>query len=101
MNLELLQQHGAKLWVAQCNGLEASAKQLERAERDLTERIELLNRKRKSEQQAAAPKLAAMEAEWVSAVKKNIEIEAQNLKLEAECEALQERVEQLKRSRAS
>ena len=101
VNLELLQQHGAKLWVAQCNNLEASAVQLEKADAALAEQIETLNRKRKAEQLAVAPKLASMQADWVAAVKKNLEIEAQNLKLEAECAELRERVEEAHKRRRS
>jgi hypothetical protein len=93
VNLELLQQHGAKLWVAQNNNLEASAAQLERADSELAGRIETVNRKRKADQQAVAQTLSSLEGEWVTAVKKNLELEAQNLSLEAECAALRERVE--------
>lgn len=50
VNLELLQQHGAKLWVAQCNSLDASVTQLERAEKDLADKIEVVNRERDGEE---------------------------------------------------
>ena len=45
------------------------------------------------EQLAAAPRLAALEAEWVSSVKKNLEIESACLQLEAECAGLRNAVE--------
>ena len=93
VNLELLHQHGAKLWIAKNNELEASAKQLEAKEAEITGKIEALNRKRKADQLAVAPKLQAMEAEWVASVKKNLEIEAKNLQLEAECEELRKSME--------
>ena len=99
--MELLQQHGAKLWVAQCNQLEASASQLGKAEAALAERIEQLNRKRKAEQLAAAPRLQEMQSSWVGLVKKNLEIESQSLALEAECAGLHEQVEAAKRRRAA
>ena len=99
VNLELLQQHGAQVWVAQCNSLEASATQLEKTEQEVTLQIEFLNRKRKADQLGAAQPLHAMEDEWVGLVKKNLEIEAQTLKLEAECAMLCDAVEVRKRSR--
>ena len=55
------------------------------AEAELSEQAEGVNKKRKAEQLAVAPRLMALEGEWVGSVKKNIEIEAQCLKLEAEC----------------
>ena len=100
VNLELLQQHGAKLWVAQCNALEASAGHLDREEKSIVERIEALNRKRKADQTAVAPTLQGMQAEWITLVKKNLEIEAQSLKLEAECASLQELKEKRRRGDA-
>lgn len=91
-NLELLQAHGAKLWVAHLNQLEVASRALEREERSLAEQIAALNRKRKAEQLGAAPELARLEREWVTGVKKNLEVEAQCLKLEAECAALNKEV---------
>ena len=98
VNLELLQQHGAKLWVAQCNSLEASGKQLDRAEGAISGRIEELNRKRKADQTSVAPTLHGLQGEWLTLVKKNLEIEAQTLKLEAECAHLQELKEKRRRA---
>mmetsp|Transcript_34414 Transcript_34414/g.90558 ORF Transcript_34414/g.90558 Transcript_34414/m.90558 type:complete len:224 (-) Transcript_34414:328-999(-) len=89
-NLELLQQHGAHLWRAHLSTLDGATSQMSRAEADLAAQIELVNRKRKADQLAAGPRLVALEAEWVGAVKKNLEIEAQCLHLEAECAELRE-----------
>ena len=98
-NLELLQQHGAPLWRAHLNALDVSSGQLKRAEGDVAEQIEIVNRKRKTEQLAAGPRLVALEAEWVDGIKKNLEIEAACLRLEAENVGLREAVEQKKRQR--
>jgi pre-mRNA-splicing factor SPF27 len=92
-NLELMQQHGAHQWRAQLNELDVASAQLKRAAEEVDERIELVNRRRKTEQLAAAPRLAALEAEWVSSVKKNLEIESACLQLEAECAGLRNAVE--------
>jgi pre-mRNA-splicing factor SPF27 len=83
-NLELLQQHGSKLWAAHLNQLEATAARLEREEQAVSEQIEGINRKRKAEQLKAGPVLAQMEDEWIRAIKKNIEIEAACLEKEGE-----------------
>lgn len=96
-NLELLQAHGAKLWVAQCASLEGSANLIEKTGAEMTSKIDALNRKRKAEQLQAAPALQSMQSEWVGLVKKNLEIESQTLVLEAECAALREKVEARKR----
>jgi len=96
-NLELLQQYGAPLWRAHLNVLEAASSQLTRAEAELTEEIELVNRKRKAAQLAVGPRLMQMEAEWVSSVKKNLEIEAECLRLEAIREGQREAAEAKRR----
>ena len=99
LNLELLQQHGANLWRAHLNVLDASSAHLKRADGALSEQLEVINRKRKSEQLAAGPRLQALERDWVGGVKKNLEIEAQCLKLEAENAMLHEAVEAKRRGR--
>ena len=55
--------------------------------------MEAINRKRKADQLAAGPQLMQLEAEWVGSVKKNLEIEAQCLKLETECAMLRDAIE--------
>ena len=97
-NLELLQQHGANLWRAHLNSLDAASVTLQHAQQELASRVEAVNRKRKAQQLQAAPRLQALEAEWVGAVKKNLEIEAACLKLEAECAALRDAVEAKRRA---
>ena len=99
-NLELLQQHGAHLWRAHLNTLDAASGHLSRADGDLASQIESVNRKRKAEQLAAGPRLVGLEAEWVGAVKKNLEIEASCLRLEAECGELREAYEAQQRRQA-
>jgi len=98
-NLELLQQHGAQLWRAHLDVLDKASASFARASEDLNGRVETLNRKRKAEQLAAGPRLAELEAEWVGGVKKNLEIESQCLKLEAECAALRQAVEAKRQAR--
>jgi len=98
-NLELLQQHGANLWRAHLHALDASSAHLKRADGALGEQLEAINRKRKSEQLAAGPRLQALERDWVGTVKKNLEIEAQCLKVEAENAVLLEAVEAKRRGR--
>ena len=84
VNLELLQKHGANLWRLNLQGLEAASARLEREQSAVGAEIEALNRKRKAEQTEVGPKLARLEAEWVAAVKKNMQIEAATQRLEVE-----------------
>lgn len=84
VNLELLQKHGANLWRLNLQGLEAASARLEREQSAVGAEIEALNRKRKADQTEVGPKLACLEAEWVAAVKKNMQIEAATQRLEAE-----------------
>ena len=83
LNLELMQQHGSKLWLAHLSQLEMTAVHLERADRALGEEIEAVNRKRKAEQERVGPELQRLEEEWVRRIKKNIELESQILSLQA------------------
>jgi len=87
-NLELLQQHGANLWLAHLDGLEAASKRLSAEEAEIANSVEQLNRKRKADQLELGPKLARLEAGWVDRVKKNLTIEAQCIQLEQECKML-------------
>jgi len=91
-NLELLQKHGANAWRAHLNALEAANGSVSLAKDAVVAEIEAVNRKRKAEQTEVAPKLLKLESEWVSAVRKNIEIESQCLRLEQECVLLRERL---------
>uniref|UniRef100_A0A7S0J100 Pre-mRNA-splicing factor SPF27 n=1 Tax=Calcidiscus leptoporus TaxID=127549 RepID=A0A7S0J100_9EUKA len=84
-NLELLQKYGANLWRLHLNGLEAANSRLADEQAGLVSQIAELNRKRKLEQVEVGPKLSQLEADWVSTVKKNLEIEGQIARLEAEC----------------
>ena len=60
--------------------------------------LQAVNRKRKADQLGAAPTLARLESEWVGGVKKNIEIEAQCLRLEAEVASLKDALEAKRRA---
>ena len=114
-NLELLQKHGANLWLAHINSLTAASagcvahphassypmkraltvasrfSRLASVQSDLASQVEAVNRKRKAEQVDVGPHLTRLESEWVGAVKKNLEIEGHCMRLENECAALQKR----------
>ena len=81
------------MWRAHLDSLDKASASFARAAQDVDGQVEVLNRKRKAEQLAAGPRLVELEAQWVGAVKKNLEIEAQCLKLEAECGALRDAIE--------
>eukprot|EP00908_Phaeocystis_cordata_P006975 Transcript_17617.p3 GENE.Transcript_17617~~Transcript_17617.p3 ORF type:complete len:155 (-),score=64.44 Transcript_17617:24-488(-) len=91
-NLELLQKHGANLWLAHLNALSGASAGLAAVHTDLAGQIEAVNRKRKAEQIEVGPHLTRLETEWVGAVKKNLEIEGHCMRLETECAALQKRL---------
>ncbi len=98
-NLERLAAHGAPLWKAHLSTLDAAAASFSRAQEEVDAQIEAVNRKRKSDQLAAGPRLVHLESQWVAAVKKNLEIEAQCLRLEATCAQLKEAVEAKRQAR--
>lgn len=91
-NLELLQRHGANAWRAHLNALEVASKSVYNAKDSILTEIETINRKRKLDQIQTGPALLQLEGEWVSAVRKNIEIESQCLRLERECVLLRQGV---------
>jgi len=55
--------------------------------------VDGVNRSRKEEQVELQPKLARLEAGWVGGVKKNLQIEAECLRLEAECAAMRKQLD--------
>jgi len=89
-NLELLQKHGANVWRAQLNSLEAASKSLTRAHDGISSEIDGINRKRKLDQTKVGPTLQSLEGDWVSSVRKNIVIESECMRLEQECFLLKE-----------
>jgi len=89
-NLELLQKHGANAWRAHLNGLEAASNSATQLQNSLSNEIDAVTRKRKHDQTKAGPTLQKLEGEWVSSVRKNIEIESQCMRLERECFLLRE-----------
>eukprot|EP00316_Scyphosphaera_apsteinii_P012591 CAMPEP_0119301026 /NCGR_PEP_ID=MMETSP1333-20130426/2890_1 /TAXON_ID=418940 /ORGANISM="Scyphosphaera apsteinii, Strain RCC1455" /LENGTH=226 /DNA_ID=CAMNT_0007302997 /DNA_START=54 /DNA_END=734 /DNA_ORIENTATION=+ len=92
-NLELMQKYGANLWRVHLNSLEAASRRLESEQAELSQQIDTLNRKRKLEQNDVGPKLQRLEAEWVNAVKKNLEIEGAVARLEAECSMMRRQLD--------
>ena len=101
INLELLQKHGTNAWLAHLNSLGVANSALAAVRSDLTGQIQLVNRKRKAEQVEVGPHLARLESEWVGAVKKNLEIEATCLRLEAECAGLRDARDAKRRQQAA
>ena len=93
MNLELMKQYGPNQWRLYLNGLEQLNADYSAELNTLNQKIEEINRKRKTEQGEAAPKLARMEAEWVAGVKKNMEIEAECTRLEAHNLMLRQKID--------
>jgi len=91
-NLELLQKHGANLWLAHIDSLTAASAGLASVQSDLASQVEAVNRKRKVDQMDVGPHLTRLESEWVGAVKKNLEIEGHCMRMENECAALQKRL---------
>ena len=114
-NLELLQKHGANLWLAHIDQLTGASAgcvahaptryplrhaltiasrfpRLASVQSDLTSQVEAVNRKRKLDQVEVGPHLTRLESEWVGAVKKNLEIEGHCMRMENECAALQKRL---------
>ena len=92
-NLELLQQHGANLWVAHLNTLDQATTRMIAEDEQLARTIEELNRSRKAQQVQIGPKLARLEAAWVESVKKNLSIERECMLLERECSDLRKRLD--------
>ena len=93
MNLQLMKQYGPNQWRLYLNGLEQLNADYSAELNTLNQKIEEINRKRKTEQEEAAPKLARMEAEWVAGVKKNMEIEAECTRLEAHNLMLRQKID--------
>mmetsp|Transcript_10815 Transcript_10815/g.32210 ORF Transcript_10815/g.32210 Transcript_10815/m.32210 type:complete len:226 (-) Transcript_10815:272-949(-) len=92
-NLELLQQHGANQWLAHLSNLERASSRLASEAAGLSQEVDGVNRSRKEEQVELQPKLARLEAGWVGGVKKNLQIEAECLRLEAECAAMRKQLD--------
>uniref|UniRef100_A0A7S0L8W3 Pre-mRNA-splicing factor SPF27 n=1 Tax=Coccolithus braarudii TaxID=221442 RepID=A0A7S0L8W3_9EUKA len=92
-NLELLQKFGANQWRIHLNSLEAANSRLAEEQAVLVTEIADVNRKRKLEQVEVGPKLSQLEADWVSTVKKNLEIEGQVARLDMECAAYRQQLD--------
>ncbi|CAI7741399.1 unnamed protein product [Closterium sp. NIES-53] len=87
-NLDLMLRFGPNAWKVHNQHLEAF---LAKAQREVAERkreIELLNRDRRLNQQAAAVELGRLEQAWREGVQKNADIQAACAQLEAQIEGL-------------
>eukprot|EP00897_Mesotaenium_endlicherianum_P008759 jgi/Mesen1/7911/ME000420S07054 len=89
-NLELMHKYGANTWRLHNQQLEACNAGLERTIEEYRRHIDVLNRDRKLNQQAAASELGRLEEQWKEAVRKNGDIGLACQQLEAEVELLRE-----------
>ncbi|KAL2609761.1 hypothetical protein R1flu_028334 [Riccia fluitans] len=92
-NLELMLKYGTNAWRVHNQHLEAFNARLQHIIRDHSQKIEALNRERKSNQLAAAAELSRLGAQWKDLTQKNMDIEDACLKLEAEVEKLRQEAE--------
>jgi len=87
-NLELLIHYGPNAWRLYNEKLEDQRKRLVKVEEELRKEINETNLSRKNKQTPLAASFQNMDASWVSAVRKNIEIEKACCKLEDEIATL-------------
>ena len=88
LNLELLIKYGPDAWRAHNERLALHVRTQEGEAAALRRETEALNRERKLQQTAAGRELAALEGEYLAAVRKNADIEAACLAMEAEVAVL-------------
>lgn len=92
LNLELMTEYGCESWKAYLEILTALLAQAQTQLADLKKEIQEVNWLRKSKQTDAGEKLKSLEAQWVSLVSKNYEIEQACVKLEEEIFEVKQRV---------
>lgn len=88
-NLELMARFGGESWKAYNAALVRMLHQLQRQLQDLRKQIQEVNWQRKTSQNEAGEKLKNLEANWVSLVSKNYEIERACVELEKEIGGLE------------
>ncbi|KAH9295979.1 hypothetical protein KI387_039567, partial [Taxus chinensis] len=87
-NLDLMMQYGVNAWKVHIQHLEAFLARVHAIGNENGQHIEVLNRERKFNQQAAAHELNFLETQWKEICEKNIEIRAACAKLEINNEEL-------------
>ncbi|KAG0559405.1 hypothetical protein KC19_10G102000 [Ceratodon purpureus] len=92
-NLELMLKYGTNTWKVHNQHLEAFQARLRDTALGYQREIELLNRERKLNQQAAAVELNLLSSQWKDISEKNLDIEDACMKLEAEVIKLREEAE--------
>ncbi|XP_024384036.1 pre-mRNA-splicing factor SPF27 homolog [Physcomitrium patens] len=92
-NLELMLNYGTTAWIVHNQHLEAFQARLRDTALEYQREIEILNRERKLNQQAAAVELNLLSSQWKEISQKNLDIEEACLKLEAEVLKLREEAE--------
>lgn len=93
-NLELMVKYGTNTWKVHNQHLEAFQARLKDSALEYQREIDLLNRERKLNQQAAAVELNLLSSQWKEISQKNLDIEDACLKLELEVIKLREEAEQ-------
>ncbi|KAH9573963.1 hypothetical protein CY35_01G029800 [Sphagnum magellanicum] len=93
-NLELMLKYGTSVWRVYNQNLEGFQARLHAIVQDHTHEIEVLNRERKLNQQAAAAELNRWGLQWKELCQKNLDIEAACLQLEAEVIRLRDEASQ-------
>eukprot|EP01018_Ginkgo_biloba_P025259 Gb_17653 [translate_table: standard] len=88
-NLDLMMKHGVNAWKVHNQHLEAFLARMQSIVRENSQEIEVLNRERKFNQQAAAAELNFLEAQWKELCEKNIGIEAACAEIETHIGRLQ------------
>lgn len=84
LNLELLLKYGTNAWRAQNEALSSHLAHLQAQLTSTRKAVDALNQERKLQQTAAGKELGTLEAEYISLVSKNQELEAECNALEAE-----------------
>lgn len=75
-NLELLSQHGGKVWKASNAQLESLHNRIKDHAEELENEVEVLNRERKLKQLSVGQQIHSLEQDWYAQIHKNMEVEA-------------------------
>lgn len=85
-NLDLMMKHGVNAWKVHNQHLEAFLARIQAIGHEHNQEIEVLNRERKFNQQAAAAELNLLEAQWKELCEKNIGIQTACAEIEINIE---------------
>ncbi|XP_047316324.1 pre-mRNA-splicing factor SPF27 homolog [Impatiens glandulifera] len=92
-NLDLISKYGSDVWKLHNQRLEVLLSRVQAETAEINEKIEVVNRERKYQQQNASYELNALSAQWKELCQKNIEIQAA-------CATIENHVEEMKREAA-